>query len=52
MGHLIPAGTGFGTKRKIYPHETVAPPELEEGESNEISEDADNSGEELQPIEA
>ena len=55
MGHLIPAGTGFGTKRKIYPHETVAPPELEASESEEVSENSENpesGGEELQPIEA
>ena len=55
MGHLIPAGTGFGTKRKIYPHETVAPPELESSESEEVSENSENpesGGEELQPIEA
>ena len=55
MGHLIPAGTGFGTKRKIYPHETVAPPELESSESKEVSENSENpesGGEELQPIEA
>ena len=55
MGHLIPAGTGFGTKRKIYPHETVAPPELESNESEEVYENSENpesGGEELQPIEA
>ena len=55
MGHLIPAGTGFGTKRKIYPHETVAPPELEANESEELSDNSENpegGGEELQPIEA
>ena len=53
MGHLIPAGTGFGTKRKIYPHETVAPPELEANESEEASENSENpegGGEELLPI--
>ena len=55
MGHLIPAGTGFGTKRKIYPHETVAPPGLEANELEEVSENSENpegGGEELQPIEA
>ena len=36
MGHLIPAGSGFATKRTAQPLETVEPPELEgEGGSTE-----------------
>jgi len=32
MGHLIPAGTGFGEKRSVEIRETVEPPEIEEAQ--------------------
>jgi DNA-directed RNA polymerase subunit beta' len=51
MGHLIPAGSGFITKKSIQPLETVEPPELDDSSSEENSENIE-AEEEIQPIEA
>ena len=51
MGHLIPAGSGFVTKKRIQPLETVEPPELDDSASEENSENVE-AEEEIQPIEA
>jgi hypothetical protein len=45
MGHLIPAGSGFGTKRSVEILETVEPPEVEGADSEANTPSAEGSEE-------